>query len=226
MRTYLPYILSLLFLLNFFVFLSQTKAQKDSLSMVKYGPDYKFIDGIFINFDQVKQNKPVSTARIVTDKRPGDLDYFESLLETERVYFIDDMGVKQSIAVGKLWGYAKNGVLYIYLNGEFNRIPVVGKACHFVANKTVVHESYDPFYRYNYPYQTPTYSSKEIRQYLLDFETGAVMDYNIGALEVVLMNDAELHAEFLALKKRKRRQQKFLFLRRYNERNPLYLPAY
>jgi hypothetical protein len=58
----------------------------------------------------------------------------------------------------------------------------------------------------------------------MDFKTGKVYDYDVQALEVLLMQDPELHNEFSQLRKKKKRQQKFVYLRRFNERNPLYLP--
>jgi len=58
----------------------------------------------------------------------------------------------------------------------------------------------------------------------LDFETGRVYDYDFQSLEVLLMKDPELHDEYAQLRRKKKRQLKFLYLRRFNERNPLYLP--
>jgi len=38
------------------------------------------------------------------------------------------------------------------------------------------------------------------------------------------MADPELHDEFAALNNKKQKQMKFLYLRKFNERNPLYFP--
>jgi hypothetical protein len=40
------------------------------------------------------------------------------------------------------------------------------------------------------------------------------------------MKDPELHDEFAQLSKKKRRQLKFMYLRKFNERNPLYIPKF
>jgi hypothetical protein len=63
-----------------------------------------------------------------------------------------------------------------------------------------------------------------MRQYLIDFESGKVMDYDYKSMEVLLMKDPELHDEYMKLSKRKKKQLKFFYLRKFNERNPLYLP--
>jgi hypothetical protein len=65
-----------------------------------------------------------------------------------------------------------------------------------------------------------------MRQFLLDFSTGKIFDYSIGGMEVLLMSDPELHDEFTQLKKKKKKQSLFLYLRKYNERNPLYFPKF
>ena len=76
-------------------------------------------------------------------------------------------------------------------------------------------------------YSTPqsNYGNTDLRQYLLDFETGEVIEYNIEAVEVLLMKDPELADEYGALRHRKRKQMKFVFIRRYNEKHPLFFPA-
>jgi hypothetical protein len=70
-----------------------------------------------------------------------------------------------------------------------------------------------------------SYETSEMRQFILDFNTGKVMDYDYKNLEMILMRDPELHDEFSNLRKRKKKQLKFLYIRKFNERNPLYLPV-
>jgi hypothetical protein len=64
----------------------------------------------------------------------------------------------------------------------------------------------------------------EIRQYLLDFSTGRVLDYTAESLEILLMQDSELHDEYTSLRKKKRKQQRFIYIRKFNEKHPLYFP--
>ena len=134
--------------------------------------------------------------------------------------------MKKMVQVKDIWGYSDNGFLYIGLSAGFHRISIVGSLCHFVADITVYSTYYrDPYYynSYNYYSMRPvTTKSSELRQYLLDFKTGKIYDYNIEGLEIALMNDPELYDEYLGLKKKKKKQLKFFYLRKYNERNPLY----
>ena len=71
----------------------------------------------------------------------------------------DDNGVKKVMKTRDIWGYGRNGVLYINVGSTFHRISFVGNICHFVATTTTYNPNYyDPYY-YNYnPYYYNPYS--------------------------------------------------------------------
>jgi len=224
-----------------FIWLSQlaiiTFAQGDTV-MVKYTPDFKFKEGIYLNFNQVKNNSPISGARILANKDYRDDDFFDEVLNKDYISFFDNLGMRQQVQTKNIWGFSRNGVLYININGGFNRVTIVGNICHFVATVTTYNTRYnDPYYNNPYyspyynPYSNPysmgssSYETSEMRQFILDFNTGKVMDYDYKNLEMILMRDPELHDEFSNLRKRKKKQLKFLYIRKFNERNPLYLPV-
>lgn len=206
-------------------------SQKDSsITLIEYTPEFRFNEGIFLNFDQVKQNSPLPKTHIITTIDYNTLDFFDQLVENKTISIIDQYGMQQNMKIGSIWGYSKRGILYINHNNEFNRIPVLGNISHFVANKTYVDSrNYnDPYYynpyNYNMRNTQPTTTTTELRQYILDFETGKVMDYSTDVVEVILMRDTELYDEFNALKKREKKKMIFLYLRKYNNRNPIYFP--
>ena len=124
--------------------------------------------------------------------------------------------------------------LLLAINDGYYRITIVGSICHFVANLTTYNPNYGnpysyPYYGY-YNYYNPygmapsTYASSEMRQYLLDFNTGRILDYNVESVEILLMTDPELHDEFARLRTKKQKQLKFLYVRKFNEKHPLYFP--
>jgi hypothetical protein len=210
--------------------------QQDSTNLIKYTPDFKFNEGLFLSFQQVRNNSPVLKSRIVTPIAYDDPDFYDRILENKKIYFFNDLGVKEEIVTKNIWGYSRNGVLYINLNEGYYRITILGNICHFVANLTTYNSNYGnpysyPYYGYyNYgysPYRNypGTTSSTEMRQYILDFKTGNVLDYTVESVEVLLMADPELHDEFASLRKKKQKQLKFLYIRKFNERNPLYFPT-
>ena len=217
---------------------NQVFSQADSTSqLVKYTPGFKFEEGIFLNFDQVKQNKPIAKSQIITSIPYDDPDFYDRILQEKKIELYDNLGTKQEIVNKKIWGYSRNGVLYVNVNDDFYRITIVGSICHFVASLTTYNNYGSPYYSgYGYPYggyydPYSPYSSPyantgntELKQYLLDFKTGNILEYDVQSIELLLMADPELHDEFAALNNKKQKQMKFLYLRKFNERNPLYFP--
>lgn len=221
--------------------------------MVKYTTDFRFNDGIFLNFEQVKMNAPIPKAKILTSTDYNDKDFFKNLMVAEKIYFFDGMGIRQEVERTAIWGYSKNGILYIQVQGNFNRITFIGNICHFVANVTSYDNSYynpygySPYYSpYYYPYSSPYYypysyggyypygsyypynqntTRNELVQYIIDFETGKVLEYDVENTELLLMRDSELYEEYVRLPSRQRKDLMFVYIRKFNERNPLYIPV-
>jgi hypothetical protein len=214
--------------------------------MVKYTPDFRFNDGIYLNFDQVKLNSPISKAKILTSIDYNDREFFNKILEIDKIYFYDNMGIRQEVAKNAIWGYSRNGVLYVQIQENFNRITFVGSICHFVADITTYDSRsysspygyYDPYYSpYGYsnyynpyspyysPYRQSSMSRNEIKQYLIDFESGKVMEFNVENTELMLMKDNQLYEEYVQLSRKKKKELMFVYIRKFNEKNPLYIPV-
>ncbi len=215
--------------------------------MVKYTPDFRFEDGIYLNFEQVKMNRPISKAKILTSIDFNDREFFKKVLEPGKIYFYDNMGIRQEVDNNQLWGYARNGVLYVQIQGNFNRITFVGSICHFVADITTYDSRYynspygyyDPYYYpygysnyynpynpYYYPYGGRSNMSRtELKQYIIDFESGKVLEFTIENTELLLMKDSALYDEYVQLSRRKKKQLMFVYIRKFDEKNPLYIPV-
>lgn len=214
--------------------------------LVKFAPDFRFTDGVYLNFDQVKMNRPIPKAKLLTSIDYSDREFFKKLFEMDKIYFYDELGVRQEIPKGSVWGYSRNGVLYIQVQESFNRITYIGNICHFVADITTYDSRYynspygfyDPYYSsYGYgnyyspynsyysPYRNANMSRTEMRQYLIDFESGKVLEFDIKNTELMLMKDDVLYEEFMKLPKRKRKDLMFVYIRKFNENNPLYIPV-
>jgi hypothetical protein len=216
--------------------------------MVKYTPDFRFKDGIYINFDQVKMNSPIPKAKLLTSVDYNDREFFKKILEIDKIYFYDNLGVRQEIAKNTIWGYARNGVLYIQIQESFNRITFVGSICHFVADITTYDSRYnspygyyDPYYSpYGYsnyyspygsyyspysPYRQSSMSRTELKQYLIDFESGKVLEFDADNTELLLMKDNVLYDEYVQLSKKKKKELMFVYIRKFNDKNPLYIPV-
>lgn len=216
-------------LISFIVIHLITYSQNDSIDKkkLKYTVKFKFVDGVYMNINDVKRNRPIPKAKIVYDGNYDDYSFFEKALSGEEFYILDNIGQKKVILVRDVWGYSQNGILFVNWNNQFNRIPVFGNLSHFIADKTYVENNYDPYNNYynSYnPYYNPNQQTvkKEIRQYLLDMETGKIVNYNYKNIEILLMKDEELYEEFIKLRRKKKKQLKFLYLRKYNKKHPFY----
>ncbi len=210
-------------------------AQQDSLNRVKYTPEFRFTDGLYLNFSQVKTNNPIPPTRIISRNDPGDFNFFRDLVENKSISYFDGFGAQKEISTEKIWGFCQEGKLFINYNDEFNRIPIIGQACHFISDVTVIDTYSDPYYYdrydnfYNPYYHRPynrTSRSREMRQYIMRFETGEILSYNRESILVVLMEDPELYEEYNSLRKRKQSDLMFFFLRRFNEKHPIYVSVH
>jgi hypothetical protein len=219
---------------------------QDQDGRVKYSPDFKFNDGIYINFEQVKTNNPIPKAKLLTSADYNDREFFNKVFESGKIYFYDEMGVRQEMEKSKIWGFARNGVLYVQIQDNFNRITFVGNICHFVADITTYdtrynnyspYGYYDPYYSpYGYgsyypygsyysPYSQQNMTRNELKQYIFDFETGKILEFNVANVKLLLMKDPLVYDEYVQLSGKKKKELMFVYIRKFNENNPLYLPS-
>lgn len=212
-------------LILLFALFSGASAQRDSVSEAV---DIEFNEGIYIVFEQVKLNAPLEKSRVITKVDYNDPDFFDQVLSIKELSFYDDKGMKQSVPVKSVWGYAKNGDLYVGINNQYCKVSYLGSICHFIVTnfRTVYESTYDPYYNSN-PYYYPSAGIRyanpktELRQFLINFETGQVVDYTADNILALLAKDPQLYDEYAALKKKKREQLKFFYIRKFNQRNAL-----
>jgi hypothetical protein len=220
MKLIIP-ILSCIFSLNIY-------SQGISDSLIRYEDNFRFTEGVFLDFESVRKNNPIPKGRILSDYSYDDNSFFDKVLSKKYFYYYDNLGNKLKVESGKVWGYSRNGNLFINVGNNFSRITLIGSISHFIAYKTTESYNYNnPYYNPYYPnspyYNNTPSTSTVMMQYLLDFKTGRLVAYDVEGLKFLLMNDPELHDEYSQLSKKKRKQMKFLYIRKYNERNPLYL---
>ena len=157
------------------------------------------------------------------------LNFLIKVLTKNKIYYFDNIGNKNELSSKNIWGYSRNGAIYIKIEDGYYRITLIGSICHFVATHTSYPNAYGSPYYYN-PYLDPymsgasSYPNTEMRQYIMDFATGRVLEYSVEGIEILLMSDTELYDEYMALSKKKKKQLIFVYIRKFNERNPLYFP--
>ncbi|MBL0328766.1 MAG: hypothetical protein IPP64_04950 [Bacteroidetes bacterium] len=183
--------------------------------------DYEFKEGIFLTLQHFKNNTPILKSAIVSVLPKDQLDFFTQVLEQNVVVYKDSAGVEQKLQRSAVWGYSQNRAIYVNFNNEFNRLNVIGTLSLFSAMIVSSPMRSDPI-NDMYAIQ-PTF--QELRQFIFDSQTNKIVDFNVKNMELLLKNDAELYAEFIKLKKRKKADSIFIYLRKYNEKYPLYLAA-
>lgn len=222
---------------------------QDTINMVKYTPDFRFNDGIYLNFDQLKANSPIPKAKLLTSADYNDREFYTKVFAADKIFFYDELGVRQEVAKDEIWGFSRNGVIYVMIQGNFNRITFVGNICHFVADVTTYdtrsnnyyspYGYYDPYYYspYSYyggynpygsyysPYGSQQTSRTELKQYIIDFESGKVLEFTADNVQLLIMKDPSVYDEYVQLPKKKQKELMFVYVRKFNEKNPLYLPG-
>ena len=203
-----------------FIFLCLTSAsgfaQPDP---VVYTRDFEFKEGIYLTIDQFKTNRPIPQSAIISPVPKTELNFLTQVLEKKKVTYKDENGAEQEIATASIWGYCRNRSIYLNFNQTFNRINVIGNLCHFTSEVVVLSTYQDPMY-YNHGMSN---SYNELRQFILSTESNTVKDFNVPSMEEILKNDRELYDQFMKLKKKEKANSIFIYMRKYNERHPLYI---
>ncbi|MDQ3046111.1 MAG: hypothetical protein M3R27_01085 [Bacteroidota bacterium] len=192
-------------------------AQKDS---VAYSRDYEFKEGIFIDGKSFRMNNPIPKNSIITAIPKNQLDLLDEVMEYKTVSYKDTSGKEMQLETATAWGYCQNRTIYLNFNKQFNRVNVIGSLCHLTAHVTTQVGYRDPM-DYNYGINN---SYDELRQFVYDTKTDKVYDFNVKTMELLLKEDPALYDQFMKLKRREKADSIFIYLRKYNEKHPLYLP--
>lgn len=233
MKSILPLLGLLILLLPLQVLVAQ---ETEEVTMVRYSPDFKFKDGLYLNIDDLRNNDPIPLARIVTDLGSYNKDFINEMYSSAKIVLYDDYSIKRFIYTKNLWGYAEGGRLYIMVGGQFQRISITGSISLFIASETTNVKTRFPrdtsiharttgdLYRSHHKryYYAPV--TGQGGEYLFDFESNSLSVYSAEVLEKLLVRDAELFTEYASLKKREQKKRMSEFIRRYNQNHPLFFP--
>ncbi|TAL57486.1 MAG: hypothetical protein EPN85_14015 [Bacteroidetes bacterium] len=204
------------FLYTFIPLLAQQKA-------VQYAGGFEFKEGIYLSIRDFRNNAPIPPSKIVFSSNKNDKDFLKYVLDKTTFTYIDSSGKEQQIKTDAAWGYSSNETVYINHGTDFNRVTVIGSVCHFVATIPMKTGVSDPFYN-NRNFGDPDHFTYVSEQLIIDLESGKVLTFNVENMEALLSRDEVLYKEFTSLKKKQKRNSIFLYLRKYNEKHPVYFP--
>jgi len=209
----------LFLVLFFYVTVACGAVPPDSIA---YSKDFVFKEGLYISYDQFKHNTPVEIKEIIFDYDKTKLDFLKTVTGKKEIVFLNDSNQKTTVKTSDIWGYCQNQAIYIRYNDDFFRVPIVGSIFHFLGYQYVSAGGgfgSPSIYGNSQVYQGAV---KEQTQFIFDNQTRQIMLFDVNTIDLILLRDEDLHKEFMALSNKKKRQSTFLYLRKYNEKHPLY----
>lgn len=199
---------NLLIVISLFSFFVKAGAQSDSS---KVCPDFRFNDGIYLIFDDFKNNRPVYT-NFEIKNRSGSTYLFIKCADSSGSY---DCEVKQP------WGYCLNKSVYIHqgYGDNYFRLQVIGALIHYFVLEM---QYFDPRFSDPFnPYSTTPNRRVTNRELVMEWNTGRRFEFCYKNFKIYLQeNDPELLQQLESSKKK--RKMIYFFLLKYNEKHPVF----
>ena len=174
-----------------------------------------FKEGFYFSIDMVLLNDPIPPSWIESENETYNKAFYTDQFKVDNMVYYDYHGVRQTVETADIWGFSIDGILFAKIGQYFHEIRYIGCISYFFASETV------------YPYNVSLHSIIrndpiliKNKPYIIDFTENNASEFDINGLERILVNDPILWTEFDGLSKRKKKLQKFIFLKQYNERNP------
>lgn len=203
----------------FTLFLSKINlAQGDS---VAYSKNFNLHEGLYLTYPDLRHNWPIAKEKIITKIDKNQLDFYTKLIESEHIEYIERDGTKARINSAKTWGFCQNNVIYININKTFYRIPVFGAIGYFVAAIEI--KTYSPGYNV-FINSSGGNTTTEMREFLLDFYSGNLNEFSTDLLLEMLKKDEEIYKEYADLSKKNKKDLASRYIRKFNEKHPVYFP--
>ncbi|MGB0368103.1 MAG: hypothetical protein ACPGD8_01785 [Flavobacteriales bacterium] len=223
---------------------------------VEYTSDFLFEDGVYLTFQDFKNNNPVPITHILSELDIRNQNYLELVLDADSVTYFDNLLEERTISILRIWGFSKGGKPYIGYNTVSGSVtwenrawfPLlsVGAYSYFTA-VTIVSRFIEPspgammpsrgtalndgaMYRNQGGYYDETVPV----QMLLDFSNGELVQLAAGDLNAVspktileaIKSDSELHKEYELKTRKDQKRLSMFYIRLFNERNPIYLQTW
>lgn len=190
-------------------------SQADS---IMYSPGKGMEDAVYLTYADFRKNHGITKDQIVSSMDKSQLEFVGKIMFAEKFSYTVN-GAVVSTETKKAWGYFQNNTLHVNYKGDFYRIPVFGSISYLVANVTVINPGfYDP----RFGYSTGSTTTKEIREFLINYYDGTLKEFSMTLAEELLARDKMLFEEYKKLGHRKQKEQVYRYIRKYNEQHPVY----
>jgi len=190
-------------------------SQADS---VIHSPDARMEDGIYINYSDFRKDKSIKKNQIVSKLDKEQLEFLSKTIFENKISY-EENGTVYTVESKNVWGYMQNNTLYVNFRGDFFRVPVFGSVSYLVATVTVINPGfYDP----RFGMSTGSGTTKEIREFLMNFYDGHMVEFTVEGAEQLISRDKTLYAEYKNLGRRKQKEQIYGYIRKFNNLHPVY----
>lgn len=190
-------------------------SQTDS---VIFNKDVRLEDRIFLTYGDFRRMTGLKKEVIISTEEKEQLEFLTKVLYEEAFSYKEGETLIKAISKN-VWGYLQNSTFYVNYKGDFYRVPVFGSISYLVANVTVINPGfYDP----RFGYSTGSTTTKELREFLMNFYDGQIEPFTLSRAEELLSADLQLYAEYDKLSRRKKKEQIYSFLRKFNQAHPVY----
>lgn len=192
--------------------------------------NFRFLEGIYLTHSSFRNNAPDLSWDQVQAKW-----YTNPQTYLTQVEYISMEG-QGSLSPDSIWGLCIQGIPYIRLSREwiqkelatFAPIQLRGKICYFEFDRRdtteVLITAYNPANGLPFRKGTIRKTSDVTCPKMLDFETGAVADFNRENLVAWVVDDPELVEAVLAIREEELKVKLFKSLLIYVDRNNVYIP--
>jgi hypothetical protein len=193
-----------------------------------YEADSSFVykDGFYRTIKDFRNNTPLEPNCIIAEVRPIDPNFFKEVVSKQGFRYRQNDSIK-SAAVDDLFGYCINGDPYMNMgNGDFARMATVGSLCFIPVNQSPQVSPSVGFGASSWGGAGmgvginigPPAGPKEV---ILSVKDEVAAELTTETLLKFLEADPPLADEYRALKRKDQRKQKYLYIQKFNERNPL-----
>jgi hypothetical protein len=197
-------------------------------AQVKYQPERKFKNGIYLNFEQVLNNTPVPQTKLTGFNN----FYLPKTLIDNKLDSLDNNGNKKRIRCPKIFFFGFNGNLTPYFRGNSGKWIIFGRISIFSVHIDRLFRGYitDHFKEYDPMYNLEVWRTKQYAVnkqsyediYLLDFNSGKVVKFNYEKLTSILKTDLNLYQEYINLNRPTRKGKAIDFITKFNFKYPIY----
>ncbi|MFO7863668.1 MAG: hypothetical protein R6U85_06685 [Salinivirgaceae bacterium] len=176
-----------------------------------------YAEGIYLSFDQFKLQNPIAKTQIIAAESVNDPEFLFKVLSYEKLSFFDTLGHQHTINSSDIWGIVRKNALYILHNQLLCKVHSNGRWGHFMSYRTSLQPDLNIAPGGYYAVQVPLNAGKNATVNIIDLQNGTILPMNRKTIIELLEADTTLQEEYKALRRRKQKQLKYLYLRKLND---------